>query len=1159
MAVEINPILGGVVYTIVTDMVDPEGHPMLQHAEVTDYIPVLLDNEGLVGDVSGYETLIRIDAEYQGVQVTTIRNDAFSSPPDLSHITTVYIPATVTTIGANAFADCSGLTKVRYDGTLTQWNNISIASGNTPLLNATLYNSSGTELLEPLIYKLSTDGTSYSVTGVTAEFTSGAITIPNTHLGKPVTAVNASAFSGCVGLTSIVIPNSVTSIGSKAFSGCSSLKSITIPFIGNRAGVTNTDSYQYPLGYIFGTTSYTGGTVVKQTYYGVSTTSTTSSTYCIPTSLRSVKVTGGNILYGAFYNCTMLTSIVIPDSITTIGEGAFYNCTGITSIGIPDSVTTIGKSAFSNCTSLTNIEIPAGVTEFDEYTFYHCASLASVIIGDNVTSIGPYAFANCISLTSITIPNSVSTIYYNAFNGCSKLASVRLGSGITTIQGDAFYACSSLTDVYYSGNIAGWCGISFGGIASNPGYYADNLYIGGKVIADKLDIPATVTEIKVYAFAGCENLRSVTIPNSVTSIGSYAFKGCNDLTIYYTSQKSQWDNVELGAYNTELTEATLYYYSEPQRVANPKETCTTAGSYDDVVYWATDNGISNEEVSREAGVATVPATDHAWSKVSYVWGAGNGSCTATRTCGNDASHIETESATVTSKVTQAQGCLIPELTTYTATFTNAAFATQTKANVETKAEAGHNYESEVTDPTCTEQGYTTHTCTRCGDSYKDTYVAALGHNTENVPYSSDSENHWKVCTRCGAHIDVTAHTVVIDEAVDPTCTTTGLTEGSHCSVCGEILVPQESIPITHTSGPDGICPICGARTMTCKIEFDDEWIQESETCTDGEVRSGCHWNYDRIFYLTYEILDSSLTNRRFYYQFGGHKIEIIPTAKNNVYTYPLRFSEIEAQISGESILDYLDDSGVYLIIKAIVEAEKGGSILSAELNYRYDLKVPPQQPAILPIELVTGNPGEVKCSWNQPDEDYDINEARGYCIEIFHCPEGEEVFTQLNNLGWNEDELSRGKYYIEKISKEEIVIPDVEGEFTTFIFNKPNSELYIWEPKPEEKPEDYQPAFYFMPKQLGINPGDKYLFRVHPYNVYSSCWTYDEEGKQRLLPGTLLTSEGTSMEGKVSKGIVRVKTDNGWVEGQVWVMTVNGWKQAEAVYAKTENGWKEAQ
>ena len=176
------------------------------------------------------------------------------------------------------------------------------------------------------------------------------MTIPDS-----VTSIGGSAFEDCTGLTSVTIGNSVESIGGSAFSGCGSLESITIPFVGAEAGKTDQDTYQYPFGYIFGTSSYTGGTGIKQYYYGYSTSRTTSDTYYIPASLRSVTVTGGNILYGAFYGCSMLTSVTIGDGAESIGNSAFYKCTGLTSVTIGNSVESIGGSAFRDCTGLKEV------------------------------------------------------------------------------------------------------------------------------------------------------------------------------------------------------------------------------------------------------------------------------------------------------------------------------------------------------------------------------------------------------------------------------------------------------------------------------------------------------------------------------------------------------------------------------------------------------------------------------------------------------------------------------------------------------------------------------------------------------------------------------------------------------------------------------------
>ena len=231
-------------------------------------------------------------------------------------------------------------------------------------------------------------------------------------IGNGVTYIGESAFRGCIGLTNITIPDSVTIIGRGAFSGCSSLKSITIPFVGAKAGVTSSDTYQYPFGYIFDTSRYDGGVATEQYYYGSSTSSTTSTKYYIPSSLKSVTVTSGNILYGAFYGCAGLTSVTIGNGVTYIGESAFLGCTGLTTVNWnATACTTAGSSnypMFKNCSKLTIINIGNKVTTIPSYAFYGCSGLTSVTIPDSVKKIGEYAFSGCNGLMSITFNGTIA-------------------------------------------------------------------------------------------------------------------------------------------------------------------------------------------------------------------------------------------------------------------------------------------------------------------------------------------------------------------------------------------------------------------------------------------------------------------------------------------------------------------------------------------------------------------------------------------------------------------------------------------------------------------------------------------------------------------------------------------------------------------------------
>lgn len=223
----------------------------------------------------------------------------------------------------------------------------------------------------------------------------------------------------------------------------------------------------------------------------------------------------------------MLTELVIPDGVTSIGSHAFRNCSTLTSVVIPNSVTSIGSHAFSGCSSLTSIIIPECVTRIGWSTFSGCSALTNVSIPGSVTIIEPYAFYNCSSMESVSIPGSVTSIGYYAFFGCSSLLSVEFGAGVMSIGDYVFKGCSSLTSVYAE-SLEGWLGLSFNGFVSNPMDYAENLYIDGELLTE-LVIPDNVTNIGHAAFRNCGSLTSVVISDSVNSIGASAFEGCSSL------------------------------------------------------------------------------------------------------------------------------------------------------------------------------------------------------------------------------------------------------------------------------------------------------------------------------------------------------------------------------------------------------------------------------------------------------------------------------------------------------------------------------------------------------------------------------------------------------------------------------------------------------
>ncbi len=468
--------------------------------------------------------------------VNNIGNEAFKN---CKLLTNVVIPKSVTNIGEGAFSGCIGLTEI----------SIPFVGNRAGVTSRDTYQYPFGYIFGTAYYNYGVSTEQYYHSGSPISTTSTTYYIPSSLKSVTVTGgeILYGAFNNCSNLINITISDDVTTIGGQAFSGCSSLESMVIPFVGAEAGKTSSDTYQYPFGYLFGTSSYTGGVATQQYYYGSSTSSRTSTTYYIPSSLKSVTVTGGNVLCGAFYNCSSLTSITIPNSVTSIGYRAFDDCSSLTSITIPNSVTSIEDGAFWGCSSITSITIPNSVTSIEDGAFWGCSSITSITIPNSVTSIGDRTFQDCSSLTSVTIPNSVTSIGDSAFEGCSSLTGITIPDSVTSIGISAFYNCSSLTRVDIT-DIAKWCAISFG---SNPLYYAHNLYLKGELVTD-LVIPDSVTSIRSSAFSSCSslisvnmlvgltsieddafrncsNLTSITIPNSVTSIGEGAFFGCSSL------------------------------------------------------------------------------------------------------------------------------------------------------------------------------------------------------------------------------------------------------------------------------------------------------------------------------------------------------------------------------------------------------------------------------------------------------------------------------------------------------------------------------------------------------------------------------------------------------------------------------------------------------
>ena len=232
----------------------------------------------------------------------------------------------------------------------------------------------------------------------------------------------------------------------------------------------------------------------------------------VPDNVDGVVVTG--IKERCFYKCSAVTSVVIPNGVTSIGGSAFYGCTSLISVIIPDGVTSIGDGAFSNCSSLTSVIIPNSIANIHDRAFSRCSSLISVVIPSGVTGIGDGAFSYCTSLTSVVIPDGVTSIGDSAFGGCWALTSVVIPDGVTGISESAFSNCSSLTSVVIPDGVTSIGHSAFSGCSS----------------LTSVVIPDGVTSIGESIFSNCSSLTSIVIPDGVTSIGHSTFSGCSSLT-----------------------------------------------------------------------------------------------------------------------------------------------------------------------------------------------------------------------------------------------------------------------------------------------------------------------------------------------------------------------------------------------------------------------------------------------------------------------------------------------------------------------------------------------------------------------------------------------------------------------------------------------------
>ena len=716
----------------------------------------------------------------------------------------------MTKIGDSAFSNCEKLESITIPDSVTEIGNDAF-NGCTELKDVTLPNTCQN-----------------IVTGMFA----GCTSLEKIVLPETVTAIRADAFKDCTSLKDITWSKAPEIIESRAFQNCSALTDVTIP-----------DS-------------------VKSIGYGVFSDCSALSAVTLP---DGVKELGGQL----FNNCDALTTVTIPDSVTSIGEQVFYDCDALTTVTIPDSVTSIGKQAFYDCDALTTVKLGSGLKSIPESTFEHCDVLTNLSVPRCVTSIGNNAFKDCTKFTSVTIPRSVTSISASAFSYPAILTIY----GVAGTYAETFAKENSIkfVDQQIKATAAS---LDKTELTINKGAAAQlNLSVTPENFTDIVDWKSTDTNIVTVSDNGVVKAVGVgtatvkvtvgdvsatckvTVLQPVTGIslnkssltmdalGTFQMTAsvypdsANDKRITWSSSDPAIASVDENGLVTALKKGTAtitaaamdgsgvkstckvtvsntaYVCTDPAQLESPHNydnSCTDVWSYrldgasslnvtfdartemeDGFDYLYILDG-SGKEVGKYTGkelagkTVSVPGDTvqirMASDKGNNAWGFKVTSVTAgSKTC----QHVW-DNGKVTKEPTETE----TGIKTYTCTLCG-----ETKTETIPKLTHEHSYDAVVTAPTCTAKGYTTHTCA-CGDSYVDTYVDALGHAWDNgkvtkEPTETETGVKTFTCTRCGETKTETIPKLTHEHSYDavvtaPTCTAKGYT--THTCACGDSYV-----------------------------------------------------------------------------------------------------------------------------------------------------------------------------------------------------------------------------------------------------------------------------------------------------------------------------------------------------------------------------------
>lgn len=544
-----------------------------------------------------------------------------------------------------------------------------------------------------------------------------------------------------------------------------------------------------------------------------------------------------------------IQSVTVWEGVTALGQRAFYNCINLTEVALPEGITEIPPSAFAGCSKLNELELPSSVTSIGSSAFFRCSSLSHITLPQGLESIGHSSFASCVALTEVTLPEGVTSVGMQAFSGCNRLSTVSLPNTLTEI-GNSVFMGTALTKVLFYGSEEEWASISVG---TGNTLLADTLIIHPDHVFDR--------EIADYQYlmsgADCENPEIYYKSCACGEMGDETFThgeamghtGGTATCLERAVCLICWEPYgELGEHAPDgepsclfevhctvceelLSEALGHEYTE--EIIPP--TCTEKG-YTLHACVRGDDSYTDTFTDAKGHTAGDPAT-----------------CTEAQTCtdcgtvladalGHDYRSTVTQQPTCTEQGTMTDTCArCDDVTTRPVPpngHTPGSEATCTEAQLCTVChqclteKLGHYYGSVTVDPTCTDRGYTLHTCSRCTLSYLDTFIPAKGH----TPGASATCTEPQLCTVCSAVVKEEVGHSFSGTTVEPTCLEQGYSLHT-CSRCSFVYADNAVPALGHKAGTAATCTAPQTCTRCSSVmakalghQYEDRTV--APTCVD---------------------------------------------------------------------------------------------------------------------------------------------------------------------------------------------------------------------------------------------------------------------------------------------------------------------------------------